>query len=235
MLYYIVDFFYPKKCIFCGERITDKNNCFCRKCYYKLPIISDDRCLVCGRELYSTYGYKICPTCQKNKMYIDANYPSFIYEGNIKEALKKYKFAGKMWYYKQFSHFIYNTLKENNITDDYIVYPPINKSTFYKRGYNQCELMCRELSKLLGIKMIKNAILKRFDNEKQSLMSGSIRFKNVRNVFYINEKSETIIKNSKILLIDDILTTGATASECARMLKKSGAKSVISATICITR
>lgn len=235
MLRYLLDFFYPKKCIFCGERINEKDVSYCTKCYYKLPFLNDDVCLVCGRELYSDNGYRICPTCQKHKMHFDVNYPCFNYEGNIKSAVRRYKFVHKMWYYKQFSGFIYDNLLKKKINVDYIVYPPINHKTFYKRGYNQSELMAYEVGRKLGVKVLKDAIYKIKDNEKQSLMSASMRFKNVRGIFKIKSKYEYLIKNKRILFIDDILTTGATLDECARMLKKSGAKYVCAATICITK
>ena len=235
MIKRIIDFFYPRKCMFCGEAIPTGDDFFCKKCYYKLPRIDESRCLICGREIYEGPGYKICPTCKKHKIWFDANYPSFLYDSVMEEAVKKYKFAGKMWYFKQFSRFMYKTIKDNKLTADYIVYPPINKKTFYERGFNQSELIAEELSKMTGINIIKKCILKTKDNEKQSLMTGAKRFENVRGVFAIDSKYENLIKDKRILIIDDVLTTGSTMSECARMLKKSGAKSVICATLCISK
>ena len=231
----LIKFFYPDKCIFCGEKPDPELKSCCRKCYYKMPVLSDERCLICGRELYSSDGYKVCSICRNHKMYMDANYPSFLYDGNIKEALLKFKFAGKMWYHKQLAFFMSETIKKNNVTADFIVYPPVNGKTFNNRGYNHAELLAEEISRYTGIKIIKNAIYKVQDNEKQSLMSAQMRWKNVRNVFAVKEKYNDVFKGKKILLIDDILTVGATISECSRMLKKSGAKSVVSATLCITR
>ena len=235
MIRFLLDFFYPKKCIFCGERINEKDVSYCKKCYYKIPILNDTVCLICGRELYSDNGYRICTTCQKHKMHFDINYPCFIYEGNIKESILKYKFAGQMWYYKQLSNFIYENIKNKIKNIDYIVYPPTNKNTFGKRGYNHVELMAVEIGKKFNIKVIKNAIYKIKDNEKQSLMSASMRFKNVKGVFKVKEKYEYLLKDKRILFIDDVLTTGATADECAKILKKAGAKYVCCATVCITR
>lgn len=235
MLDFVIKFFYPDKCIFCGEKPDKELESCCRRCYYKLPILSDERCLICGREIYSSGGYKICPICRSHKMYVDANYPSFLYEGNIKEALLKFKFAGKMWYYKQLAFFMTETLKKNKISADFIVYPPVNRKTFIKRGYNHAGLIACEISKKLGIPVIKNAIYKVRDNEKQSLMSAHRRWENVRGVFAVKDEYKELIKDKKILLIDDILTVGATISECSKILKRAGAKTVISSTLCIRR
>ena len=150
--------------MFCGEGLNNKEKYYCKKCYYKLSFIEDKRCLICGREIYG--DEKLCLECREHKRYMDANFPSFIYSGIIKEALRKFKFAGKMWYYKPFSLFMYETLKDIIKPDsiDYIVYPPVNKKTFEDRGFNQSELIAKELSKKLKIKLLKKCIYKIRDN-----------------------------------------------------------------------
>ena len=227
----ILNLFYPKKCMFCGKPLDNHNSYYCKSCYYKLPFTEEPMCLICGKNL--SCDEKLCLSCKTVKRYIDANYPVFLYSGVMKEALLKHKFCGKMWYYKPFSEFMYENLKDRIKNIDYIVYPPVNKKTFYKRGYNQSELIACELSDKLSFKVIKNCIYKKYDNDKQSTMSGKMRYKNVKNVFDIKEKYRSMLKDKTILFIDDVYTTGATANECARILKKYGAMSVISATLCI--
>lgn len=231
----ILSLIYPEKCIFCGEK-PENNKYYCRKCYYKLPILDEENiCLVCGRQLYGNEGYKVCPTCSKYKMHFDANYPAFIYEGIIKDALRRFKFTKQMWYYKAFGIFISERIKKENLTIDYIVYPPVNKSTFNDRGYSQAELLAEVVGKKIKKKVLKNAIVKIRQNEKQSLMSASKRRSNVKNVFKIKHSYFEDIKGKNILFVDDILTTGATMNECAKELKKAGAVRVYGATLCITR
>lgn len=221
--------------MFCGEKLNNKEKYYCKKCYYKLSFIEERRCLICGRELIGSSDAKICNACYYHKRYIDVNYPSFIYSGIIKEALLKYKFGGKMWYYKPFSEFIYENIKDKIKGIDYIVYPPVNRITFYKRGFNQTELISRELSHKLGVPYIRNCIYKTRQNEKQSLMSAEMRYKNVKGVFAVRKKYRDMLKGKKVLFIDDIMTTGATIDECSKILKKNGVISVSSATLCITR
>ena len=140
-----------------------------------------------------------------------------------------------MYYYIPFANFIYNEIKDKVSSIDYIVYPPVNYKTFFKRGYNQSELISKKLSKDLNIPYIKDCFYKTRQNDKQSLMSYEMRFKNVNGVFKVKKKFYNIIKNKRILFIDDIMTTGATIDECAKVLKKNGAVSVCSATVCIAR
>lgn len=233
MLDLFLNIFYPKKCMFCNEPLDNNSKYYCKKCYYKLPFVEDKVCLVCGREIYG--DHKICLSCRTHKTYIEVNYPAFTYSGNIEEAIKKFKFAGKMWYYKPLAELMYENIKGKISNIDYIVYPPINKKTFYKRGFNQMELISKEMSKFTNIKMLKKCICKVKENEKQSLTSGKMRFENVRGVFAVNDNYKETLNGKNILLLDDVMTTGATINECARMLKKSGAKTVISSTICIVK
>ena len=97
------------------------------------------------------------------------------------------------------------------------------------RGYNQCELIAKELSKELNVNFEKNNLIKIKDTKTQSTLSKSQRKENIKGAFQIN--NEARIKNKKIILIDDIYTTGSTVNECSRILKKSGAKEIIVVTI----
>ncbi len=231
MLEKFLDIFYPRKCMFCGEKLNNKGEYYCSKCYYKLPFVEENRCIVCGREMYSRQS--ICLPCQTHKRNFDENFPVFLYVDEMASALKRYKFTGKMYYYKPFSEFIFETVKDKISDIDYIVYPPINRMTFYKRGFNQCELIAKELSAKSDIPYLKNAIIKVRQYKKQSLVKGKDRYKNVKGAFKINSKYGELLKGKRILLIDDVLTTGATLDECSRILKKQGVFTVKCTTLCI--
>lgn len=233
MIRKILDLIYPRRCMFCGELLDNKNEFYCMKCYYKLPFVEENRCLVCGREMVNKD--KICLPCRTHKRNFDENHPVFLYSDEMSSALKRYKFAGKMYYHKPFAQFIYAEIEEKLKHIDYILYPPINRRTFYKRGFNQCELIAKELSLKSGVPYLKNAVLKVRQYKKQSLASGKDRYKNVKGAFKINDKYHEILKGKRILLIDDVLTTGATLDECSKMLKKLGVFSVICSTLCIVK
>ncbi len=233
MLGKLLDIFYPRKCMFCGEKLNNKVEYYCKSCYNKLPFTEENRCLVCGREMFTNQN--VCLSCQIHKRNFDENISVFLYIDEMASALKRYKFTGKMYYHKPFSEFIYDEIRERLCNIDYIVYPPINRITFYKRGYNQCELIARELCRKTGVPYLKNAIIKVRQYKKQSLVKGKDRYKNVRGAFKINSKYNDILNKKRVLLIDDVLTTGATLDECSRMLKKQGVHSVICATLCIVK
>lgn len=205
---------------------------YCSRCYFRLNFNeTEKRCLLCQRVIYGNGDIKLCHICAKHNLHFDVNYAPFSYKGEIESAIKRFKFTKKMWYGKYFAAFMAKELSDKKIKADYIVYPPVNRKTFRKRGYNQSEILAKYLSKKLRIPYISNGIYKTKENEKQSLQKLETRFSNVRGVFAVKDKAANLINGKTVIFTDDILTTGATASECAKILKKAGAVSVISATI----
>ncbi len=128
--------------------------------------------------------------------------------------------------YKSFSKFLKKYEKKlfKNELYDIIIAIPISKNRLKTRGYNQSELLAREIAKNFGLKLEQNIIKKVKNNIAQSTLSKEEREKNVKNVYKIINK-ETM-QNKNILLIDDIFTTGATVNECSKMLKQNGVKKI---------
>ncbi len=225
----------PGKCMFCEKEMRiSKDKPYCSRCWFLLERKENKRCLICQRELFGAGDLKICRICNSNKIKFDVNYAPFTYKGVIESAVKRFKFAGRMWYGKHFAKMLAEELSDKNLNIDYIVYPPINRKTRLERRYNQSEILAKNLSKIVKIPYIRNGIYKTRQNEKQSRQNFKTRFSNVRGVFKLSKKAENLIKNKNILFVDDILTTGATASECAGILKKAGALTVVSTTIATT-
>lgn len=228
-------FILPGKCMFCDKELKKNINVhYCSECIGKLPIKREKRCLICQREIFGEGNIKLCNICRKRKIYFDVNYSPFRYEGSIESAIKRFKFADRIWYGKYFAKYMAEELSDKRIEADYIVYPPINRKTYRVRGYNQSEILALNLSKEINVPCIKNGFVKTRQNKKQSLQNAKTRFENVRGVFRLSKKAEKLLKDKTIIFADDIMTTGATASECARILKKAGARTVISVTIAIT-
>ena len=179
------------------------------------------------------YNSTVCSSCNQHRYAFDGAVSAFHYEGHIKDAVHRLKFSKKPYLAAVFSHYINSVLPSTDY--DCIVYPPINRKTFYKRGYNQAELMAEELSKRTGIPMLKNALRKEKQNEVQSRMNGKDRFRNVSGAFSVSRQAKKKLCGKRLLLVDDVFTTGATASECAKILKKQKAAFVFVATLASTR
>lgn len=145
----------------------------------------------------------------------------FKYEGSVRDKLLKYKFNDCSYLYNFFAEIIINNcnLKSNY---DIILPVPIHKKRKAKRGYNQSELIAKEIAKKLNIEYCNKSLIKSTNNVPQSTLTQYERQKNVLGIYEVINSQK--IENKSILLIDDIYTTGSTVNECSRVLKQNGAK-----------
>lgn len=202
----IINIFYPNACGICGN--ISKYD-ICPKCITKLNRIKQ-----CKKHIYLTRNFT-------DAMYI------FKYQDLVRESFLKYKFGEQNYRYKAFANFM---IKDKKICGflkkyDIIIPVPISKKRKMQRGYNQSELIIKECAKLdKNITVCMDVLYKIKDTKPQSTLNKEQRMINVQDA-YKTQNSE-IIKNKKVLLFDDIYTTGSTLEECAKVLKKSGAYEV---------
>lgn len=153
--------------------------------------------------------------------YFDEHIYLFKYQGLIREKIINYKFNEKAYLYKTFVNFW--LIDENTCriisSYDIIIPVPISKKRYKQRGYNQSELLAKEIAKNTEIKLEKKCLYKNKDIIEQSKLNKEDRAKNIQNVY--NCKNSLKIENKKILLIDDIYTTGSTVNECSKVLKNN--------------
>lgn len=150
----------------------------------------------------------------------------FKYEGIIRYLILNYKFKEKPYISKTFIQII---LKDKKIFDkikmyDKIIPVPVSKNRYNQRGYNQSALLSKEISKKTGIAYIDDVLQKDKDIIEQSKLNKEQRSKNIKNAYSI--KNIKKVENKKILLIDDIYTTGSTVEECCKTLRQSSVKEI---------
>ena len=189
-------------CAFCGK--IDENF-LCEKCNKKFE------------KLTNVHIKKY-----KNKTYAEHIY-MFKYT-DIRREILEYKFDDKAYYYKAISQVFLKNKKICEIlkTYDIIIPVPIHNKRRQERGYNQSELIARAISKTLGIPIVKNVLVKIKNTVPQSSLNKVQRAENANGVY--SAKNHTKLRNKKILLIDDIYTTGSTLNECANALIQKGIK-----------
>ena len=200
-----------------------------------INIIFPNVCGICGH----ISNYDICPKCMlklneykecKKHIYLDKNFTTYMYifryEGLIRDTIIKYKFMDQSYIYKSFVNFMIKNKKICRFLKSYdIIIPvPISKQRTLKRGYNQCELLLKELKKNSDLNINCKILYKVKNIVPQSSLSKENRINNVKNAYIV--KNSEIIKDKKVLLVDDIYTTGNTLNECSRMLKLAGAYDV---------
>lgn len=203
---------YPCRCVFCGEFLDkNSNEDICSECEEKLP-----------------WTKKKCKS--KGEFFTECLSPLY-YDGKAGEALRRFKFMGKTSYARRMGRLIADCVRENGKGGyDAVTWVPISARRMRKRGYCQAKLLAKEVAKALDIKCVR-LLRKRRHTPPQSTLSGlAARKANISGAFCAVNKSR--IAGMSILLIDDVITTGATLSECTRMLLMLGAHNVSCATLC---
>lgn len=202
--------FYPARCINCGEIVDDKYP-FCRDCLKLFKPLRRERYIeVNGRKIKCI--------------------SAFHYDGKIRESICDFKFRDRKSYSKFFAESIHEVLNEKDNLEnfDFITSVPLSKQRFKERGYNQAKLVAKDLGKIIKLEYID--ILKKIKNNKiQHTLNLEERKSNVIGVYSVAQ-NETNLKDKKVLICDDIITTGNTLSECVKTLFEFGAANVI----CIT-
>lgn len=182
-------------------------------------------CKKCEIELQKIAKFEVIENFEEEK-YFDKQLYIFKYEGIIRSSIIDYKFNEKSYLYKTFTIFLLKNKKvfEKIQSYDTIIPVPISEKRKKTRGYNQSLLISREISKKTGIKLQEKNLIKIKNTIEQSKLDKEEREKNVQNVYQI--KNEEILKNKKILLLDDIYTTGNTVNSCCKILKKAKPKKI---------
>ncbi len=205
----ILNLIYPPVCGFCNGINSDF---LCDKCKNKLNLM----------KISMVDDYLDAP------VYFDEHFFMFKYEKEIREEILKYKFDEKSYMYKSYAKLLSedNVLK-NGFIDKYdcIVSVPIHKRRFKKRGYNQSELIAKDLSSKLGKNYCSDILMKNKNIVAQSSLDRLSRVRNIKDAF-IAGKNINHITDKNVVIFDDVFTTGATVNECARILKEAGANLV---------
>jgi competence protein ComFC len=202
---------------------------FCSGCDTGFEFIKGSTCNRCGLP----ESKEFCNDCKNKEFYFNKNTSIIVYDDVAKHLIYKLKYGKSAEVGLALGVLMYKNVDPkvfNNI--DYITCVPIHKSRKKIRGFNQAEILCTEISKRNGIITIKD-LIKRVKNTKpQSSFNNKQREENLKNAFAINSKYD--IKGKRILIVDDIYTTGATLNRCASVLIQNGAIKVDGLNLCIT-
>ncbi len=209
-----MDLLYPPRCTFCHGFVKNGKILICDHCRENLP-----RTLNAGRQKTAFVSSSIAP---------------FYYEKDVKESLHRFKFSYCTGYARAYAPYLADLIREEfGDSFDLLTWVPISRKRLKKRGYDQSKLLAQAVGKLLGVRPVRT-LRKIRDTAPQSLTGNAQkRRENVKDA-YVAWKPENII-GKRILILDDIFTTGSTVSECARTLGKAGAAQILCATVARSR
>lgn len=203
-----LDILFPPKCPFCGI-LLEKGELWCPACQKKLP------------WLVGTEG-------ERKVDFTGGCVSALRYEGTVRKAIHRYKFSGVRAYSRAFGILTAQAVLDHGFTADLVSWPTVSKKRLRERGYDQGELLAREVGKQLGLPTLRTV-----DKAHRPAQSG-IEDKDERRANLLGAYTAVEQKNFRgktVLLVDDVVTTGSTLSECARVLRTAGAEQVLCATL----
>ena len=206
----LVSVFFPQRCA-CCSRVIVPSALFCPECLAALPKTVYER---------SAVGGFLCSA-------------ALLYEEPYSTALKRFKFHSKTGGLQGFAYLTVKAARERFAGKDFdaVTCVPMTRLAVFKRGYNQSEELARACAKLMALPF--EPVLEKYrSNAPQRTLNRSQRAKNVRGVFRIGKSHS--VTGKRYLLIDDVITTGSTLGECARVLKTGGCSEVCCAVLCTT-
>ena len=231
----LTDVLYPKTCLACKSKVskvTDED-LICEKCYSEIKINLPPFCCSCGRHLEkNNLNKNICPACIRNRLHFDCAFSPCIYDGVTKKLIHEFKYKGKDKLGKPLSKIMINFIKEYSLPLnylDFIIPMPLHKTKLREREFNQAEILSMHIAREFKKDSLSGVLLRHRQTKTQTELRNKERFLNVANSFSVD--SRLSLKEKNLLLIDDVLTTGATSSEAALALKNAGAQTVFVLTL----
>jgi ComF family protein len=223
----LINLIYPARCIVCKRYILDKDKqkFICDLCQSTIKKNIPPFCKYCSRHIDD--GSSICKECKDKTFYFDEAFSSCVYEDPLREIIHQFKYNGKDYLGRFLAGLLIefiNTYKLPMKDFDFIIPIPLYPSKLRQREYNQALILAEYIAKEFKLKLLKDALYKIRNTPAQAELDSQQRWKNISDCFRVNPKIS--LKDKNILLIDDILTTGATTSEAAKTLKSKGARKV---------
>lgn len=229
----LLNFIYPPKCLLCKIDVS-KDHTFCRNCFLKLNFITIG-CEKCGRQFFEDYGpyNKVCYVCKARKYFFEKARSILVYDQYSKPLIHDYKFRNRR-NYKVLLTKLLNIITQDLLSKiDLITCVPVHYFRLLTRGYNQSAFLARMLALHNRVAFDVNLLKKtRYTKSQHKIDNRAERLRNLNNVFKVRNNAK--IENKNILLVDDVMTTGATVNECAKTLMKNGVKKVFVVTVAST-
>lgn len=214
-------------CNVCGKEIFDGKP-FCSDCEKELKKNNMIVCACCGRSVPSET--ERCWSCN-NGWSVDKGRSLFLFEGEVVRLIHKFKYDFSPYIADIFMNEMAECYIKNMFACDLITCVPMTENRKFERGFNHSEYLAKSLSELVKVPFC-GVLEKRKETEKQAALNYKERAKNLESSFAVVDKEK--IKNKRILIVDDVLTTGATSNEIAKTLKAHGADKVMLITLAST-
>jgi|SRR5579875_139429 len=232
----LISVLFPAPCALCGETLTTAGRLpICESCFASLAPLSGAFCATCGRLFRSEAALDAktprCFACRQGLYAFDAARSYGAYTHHMVRAIGLLKYERMTQLGVWFAERLHSVVQQNAMLRevDVVVPVPLHRSRQRERGYNQAELIAKPLARKLKVALGSYLLVRTKPRPERLLLSRRERWLTVRGAYEMRKGAQ--IDNLRVLLIDDVFTTGATLDACAKALKKSGAKRVMGLTV----
>lgn len=231
MLRYLLNFLYPPRCAVCASALpTDTDRRLCRPCLASVEPVGSRLCLVCGAPFGQGDGAERCRRCQLSPPAFDSARAITRYRAGadgsntVGALLRRHKYGLDQSLGRALAEYLDLAPELGGAAYDVVIPVPLHRRRLRWRGFNQAALLGVAMSRRLKCPVDVSALTRIRATPPQTARDHNQRVRNVRGAFRVRRPAR--VAGRRVLLIDDVMTTGATASECARMLRGAGARSV---------
>ena len=235
----LLDFLYPRICPVCSKIIQPKGEKACPECRKKLTYITEPRCSKCGKQLCLA-EQEFCYNCTKRSHHYKKGIALFEYDSHMQRSIINFKYHHQ----KEFADFYVEEIITylgkaiQRISPNALVPIPIHSRKRNQRGYNQAELLADGIGKALSIPVFSGLLVRKKYTIPQKELDDKERLKNLERAFFWSNswfQENLKIIPDRLILVDDIFTTGSTVEACTKVLLEQGVKEVYFLSLCIGR
>ena len=228
----LMNYILPHRCSTCSG-LVDQEQGLCTPCFAKLNFVASPYCFCCGFPFeFLIEGQNLCGRCVTKQPNYDLARSLFKFDLESKKIIHAFKYNDRTEHSQMFARLLIARYKKEIDDVDLIVPVPMHRIKRIFRQYNPAQILAQDISDLLKIPMIPDVLIKTKWTKAQTKLTKYEREKNLSGSLAFNTKR--MVKGLKILLVDDVRTTGSTSNSCTKILKKSGATSVKLITVCMT-
>jgi ComF family protein len=227
LLRHALDLLWPRVCEGCGGSVVGLSRYLCWDCLAALPLIQAPYCVRCGDPVEGaiTWDY-VCSACVDRPPPFEQARSALRFRGPVKDVLHRFKYSAATHVSRDFATLLHACVRTHFSREsiDAVTYVPLHAAKQRARTYNQARLLASDLARLMRLPLADGCLDRERYTATQTRLSAKERARNVRGAFV--PRHPRWIQGRKLLLVDDVMTTGATISECSRVLKEAGAAGV---------
>ena len=229
----LIAFLYPTtaRCSLCKRVLFLQKDPFCDNCKDKISFVDNKQCLSCGNPISDDSIKQVCINCTDKEIFFRDGISLFLYDDISKSIIYDFKYNNQPDVAYRCGELLSEKLRSADWFNaiDFIAYVPVSEKTFIERKYNQSAIIADAINKKCDIIIYNQLFNKKPDIKDQTTLTSQQRQENVRNAFILNDPN--IVKQKNILLVDDVITSGATLNALSKLLIDAGADTIYFTTV----